>query len=374
TMIIARAALQGGWRGGVKHPHSPTSCRYQFDKVQRQELVLQNQWFKLPFINEEFKRQAIGTKQNCQGECETLTFTSGLSYEKEARHEKALCRCLTKYFAYRCMTCMKTFSGFSSFFYRIRSLLKHYLNLFNFKKFGGIKSGDKKYQGSERPRTIIVFGMIILIYSVVSTRANDEWTLIARFSNDDSKYWIDDGSFWYDKDTSYGDEDNPSSNKDMISAAFWETKGHEIKITRSDDHTHTALLQTTSNCLQGGTFRSKITSYGNFRNGAVWASDQCLGSCPVTYGGQYKTTAGFEQHSCSSDIQNSGHIGFWCDWGDGAVMMIGGGGKNCGRADHGIGITGQNKAKFGGNTAHYDFGKDMAVTLQKSYSLNLWVR
>jgi hypothetical protein len=65
-------------------------------------------------------------------------------------------------------------------------------------------------------------------YSVVSTRAHDKWTLIARFSNDDSKYWTDDGSFWYDKDTSYGDENNPSSNKDMISAAFWETKGHEI--------------------------------------------------------------------------------------------------------------------------------------------------
>ena len=88
-------------------------------------------------------------------------------------------------------------------------------------------------------------------YSVVSTEAKDEWTLIARFSNDDSKYWTDDGSFWYDKLTPYGDENNPSSNKDMISAAFWEIKGHEIKITRSDDPTHTALLQTTSNCLQG---------------------------------------------------------------------------------------------------------------------------
>ena len=88
-------------------------------------------------------------------------------------------------------------------------------------------------------------------YSVVSTKVNDKWTFIARFSNDDSKYWTNDGSFWYDKVTSYGDENNPSSNKDMISAAFWEIKGHEIKITRSDDPTHTALLQITSNCLQG---------------------------------------------------------------------------------------------------------------------------
>ena len=32
------------------------------------------------------------------------------------------------------------------------------------------------------------------------------------------------------------------------------------------------LLQTTGNCLAGQTFRSKITSYGDFRNGKVWAS------------------------------------------------------------------------------------------------------
>jgi hypothetical protein len=51
--------------------------------------------------------------------------------------------------------------------------------------------------------------------------------------------------------TAYGDVNNPASNTDMISAAFWELKGNEIKITRSDDSKHTALLQTTSNCLQG---------------------------------------------------------------------------------------------------------------------------
>ena len=128
--------------------------------------------------------------------------------------------------------------------------------------------------------------------------------------------------------------------------------------------------------FKGGTFRSKITSYGNFRNGVIWASDQCLGNCPVTYNGQYKTTTGFEQHSCSSDIQNSSHIGFWCDWlhGDGAVMMIGGGGNDCKRADHGIGITGQNEAKFGGGRNYFDFGKNAVATPQKTYSLNLWVR
>ncbi len=125
---------------------------------------------------------------------------------------------------------------------------------------------------------------------------------------------------------------------------------------------------------KGGIFRSKITSYGNFRNGKIWASNRCLGSCPVVYGGQYKTTAGFEYHSCSSNIQSSGYIGFWCDWGsgDGAVMMIGGGGDGCSRADHGIGTTQENAAKFSvGQGQDFSNGRSGPAT---SYSLNLWVR
>ena len=178
--------------------------------------------------------------------------------------------------------------------------------------------------------------------------------------------------------TPYGDVNNPSTNADMISTAFWKVKGNEFKITRSNDTSHTALLQTPSSCLQGGTFRSKITSYGNFRNGAVWGSDQCRGRCQVSYGGQYKTTAGFEQHSCSSDVQSGNYIGFWCDWdgGDGAVMMIGGGGSGCERADHGIGITEHDAAKFGPGNSHHDFGNidNFKSTATTSFSLNLWVR
>jgi hypothetical protein len=128
--------------------------------------------------------------------------------------------------------------------------------------------------------------------------------------------------------------------------------------------------------FKGQTFRAKITSYGDFASGTTWASHRCLGSCPVTYGGQYETTAGFEQHSCSSDIQGSGFIGFWCDWddGDGAVMMIGGGGSGCSRADHGIGITEEDEAKFGDQEFHHDFGRDAEYTPPSTYSLNLWVR
>ena len=96
------------------------------------------------------------------------------------------------------------------------------------------------------------------------------WTLIARFSNFDNKNWmLDDGSWWYDQQVAVGTVNSPSIRGDMISPAFWLVSGSEFKITRSDDPSHTPLLQTTGNCLAGQTFRSKITRYGDFRNGKV---------------------------------------------------------------------------------------------------------
>ena len=205
--------------------------------------------------------------------------------------------------------------------------------------------------------------------------------LIARFSNNDGKNWMaDSGDWWYDRRSASGATTDPSVNADMISPAFWLLKGKEFKITRSDDSSHTPLLQTTGNCLGEKTFRSKITSYGDFRNGKVWSSDRCLGSCTVQYGGQYMTTDGFQQAECSSNIQSSNKIGFWCDWGsgDGSVMMIGGGGNDCSRADHGIGITEQDAASFvqkSSSETEYDFGNDAGPTQpSRSYSLNLWIR
>ena len=212
---------------------------------------------------------------------------------------------------------------------------------------------------------------------------NRAWVLIARFSNSDSKNWMrDDGLWWFDQQVAMGTTTDPSINSDMISPAFWLVRGREFKITRSDDPSHTPLLQTTGNCLAGQTFRSKITSYGDFRNGKVWANDQCLGSCTVQYGGQYKSTDGFQQAECSGSIQSANNIGFWCDWntGDGSVMMIGGGGSACGRADHGVGITEANAASFveerGGSQTEYDFGNeaDTGTAPSQSYSLNLWIR
>ena len=210
------------------------------------------------------------------------------------------------------------------------------------------------------------------------TSTGQGWTLIARFSNDDAKSWMDDtGHWWYDKSNAAGDTLDPSINADMMSPAFWAVRGSELKITRSDDSQHTPLLQTTRNCLGGQAFRSKVTSYGNFRNGAVWASDQCLGSCTVQYGAQYQSTGGFQQATCSGNIQSSQAIGFWCDWdsGDGAVLMIGGGGSSCLRADHGIGITEANAASFvDSSNGELDYGNKADVTPTQGYSLNLWIR
>ena len=202
------------------------------------------------------------------------------------------------------------------------------------------------------------------------------WTLVARFSNADTKNWMDEtGDWWFDRTTAVGATVDPSSNTDMISPAFWLVSGTEFKITRSDDSQHTALLQTTGSCLGGQTFRAKITSYGDFRNGIVWASNLCQGSCTVQYGGLFGTTQGFSQARCNGGLQSTNNIGFWCDWssGDGSVMMIGGGGNECARADHGIGITEANSASFLGNPPKNDFG-NAPGSPTTTYSLNLWVR
>ncbi|XP_028518807.1 uncharacterized protein LOC110251682 [Exaiptasia diaphana] len=216
--------------------------------------------------------------------------------------------------------------------------------------------------------------------SQVYYRDTQGWTLIARFSNNDTKNWMrDDASWWYSLTTPQGDVNNPGVNQDMISAAFWLVKGNNIKITRSDDpHQTAALLQTVSNCFSTQTFRSLISSYGHFTYGTAWASDQCRANCQVSYGGNYQTTNGFSQSQCSSNIQSSNYIGFWCDWdkGDGAVMMIGGGGSGCNRADHGIAITEANAAAFsdfGGGEC--DFGNDaQGEVCTSTYSLNLWIK
>ena len=139
------------------------------------------------------------------------------------------------------------------------------------------------------------FFLILQVYCELTTDGRG-WTLVARFSNNDVKNWMaDTGHQWYDHQHATGKTESPFTNSDMISPAFWLVRGSELKITGSDDPSHTPLLQTIGNRLDGQTIRSKITSYGDFRSGKVWASNQCLGSCTVQYGGQYKSTDGFQQ-------------------------------------------------------------------------------
>ena len=61
------------------------------------------------------------------------------------------------------------------------------------------------------------------------------------------------------------------------------------------------------------------------------------------------------------------------------MMIGGGGGSSCARADHGIGITETDAASFiedGGSQNEYDFGYDgkKREAPSQSYSLNLWIR
>ena len=201
--------------------------------------------------------------------------------------------------------------------------------------------------------------------------------MVARFSNDDVINWMEDnGTWWYDRVDAYGNTLDPSDNADMISEAFWLQQGSEFKITKSDDPTHTALLTTTGNCLNGMTFRDKMKSFGEFRGRKSWASNECLGSCSVSYGGNYTEVEGFGQSHCDGNIQSKNNIGFWCQFtGDGSVLMIGGGGSDCRRADHGIGITEENDATFQASfSGENDFGNDEYDTPTTLYSLNLWVR
>lgn len=73
------------------------------------------------------------------------------------------------------------------------------------------------------------------------------------------------GEWWFDVTSTNGISTDPSVNADMISLAFWLVGGNELKITRSDDANHTALLQSIGSCLGGMSFRQKMASYGNFR-------------------------------------------------------------------------------------------------------------
>jgi len=211
---------------------------------------------------------------------------------------------------------------------------------------------------------------------------NGGWTLVARFSNSDAHNWISSGDLWYNRTEELGTATDPTVNADAMGAAFFGVEATEFRITRTDSTSHNALLTTTNNCLQGRSVRDKIASFGDFTSG-VWASDAVRGNCSAIFENEYQSTKGFRWVGASGcEIGDPNGISFFADWsgGDGAVIMIGAGGTDCGRADHGIGITEANAAAFGedapgAGASIRDFGGDYgsgSTTL--TYGLNMWVR
>ena len=93
---------------------------------------------------------------------------------------------------------------------------------------------------------------------------NGGFTLVARFSNADQRQWMRPSlEFWYSKD-SYGKTTLTSHNGDMVNLAFSMVSGDDIKVSRSDDNSHTALLLAPK-CVGDISMRSKIVAYGDFR-------------------------------------------------------------------------------------------------------------
>ena len=215
------------------------------------------------------------------------------------------------------------------------------------------------------------------------------WTLVARFANADNvDHWmLDDGGWWFDLETEQGNPLSTGQLTDMLSQAFWRMPGQEFKVARSDNPDPSHLLMTNDNCLDGDTFRGFITSLGFENIGLPWSTDEVLHTCTVDLGNNYAATQGFPQAHCSGDIGAPESISFWANWhdpnnpvaADSSVMMIGGGGQACARADHGIGITEENDASFNvfnepEGVFEHDFGNDGFAAPAMDYALNLYVR
>jgi hypothetical protein len=204
------------------------------------------------------------------------------------------------------------------------------------------------------------------------TTGGGGWTLIAKYSNTDTTNWMNNNSWWYSRTSEAGAPTEPTSNVDAISQSFWTVSGTELRITRSDNHRAT-LFETTNNCLSGQNFRQMFQSLGTFSSS--FPGDSVRKTCAGSLSGNYSSTSGFQYATCSSDIGAANSISFIAQWGsgDGAVIMIGGGGGSCGRADHGIGVTESNDGGITTDAGADDFGNN-GTDQSDSYALLLWVK
>ena len=85
--------------------------------------------------------------------------------------------------------------------------------------------------------------MEILSFLFLTLYCDMTRTLIAWFSNNDTKKWMEDsgwkkvdGRQCCDKSVGVGYIADPSVNADMLSPAFWLVKGRQFKFTHSDRH------------------------------------------------------------------------------------------------------------------------------------------
>ena len=93
------------------------------------------------------------------------------------------------------------------------------------------------------------FSILFQVYCHIVS-VDQTWTLIAWFSNSDTKNWMDDsGDWWYDYNEVVRETADPSYKADMISPAFWQVSGSEL----NNDSRVMMILDTPLYCKQQGT-------------------------------------------------------------------------------------------------------------------------